>query len=167
MPAQTVFDEWCKMPWFRGVVPELTKTVAKHCTTLAAYDPLPTAKDMLKTRQWYQRQYPDRKGWYLGNFVTAYPQYLSDQYQPDQERSDESQAAIAPNEDTLVYWNPEGNRKCLNSMIWDWMPYAEAVKHGYTPERKLTDAEVKNHENRKALRRETEKLKAQRLAATV
>ena len=85
--ARAVYDAWCKAPWFRGVAPKLTQTVAQHCETIALCDQLPTTEDMVKTRHWYTKKYPERSGFQLGNFVDAYPQYLSDQYQPTPEKT--------------------------------------------------------------------------------
>lgn len=84
--ARAVYVEWSKMPWFKGVSPNLTQTAAEHCETLTKYDPLPTSENMLKTRNWYEKKYPEKKGngWYLGNFVKVYPDYLSAQYQSEQ-----------------------------------------------------------------------------------
>jgi hypothetical protein len=78
---QSVYDEWVKMPWFNGVPPKITETVRNHCKTLAAYNPLPTAEDMLKTRHYAEanRQYKG-KGWQLGNVVVEYPNWKSSQY---------------------------------------------------------------------------------------
>jgi hypothetical protein len=79
--AQTVFDEWCKQPWFKGVPPKITESVIEHCEKLAKYEHLPTVDEMVKARHWYQKKYPKRQGWYLGNFEDAYPQWLSENYQ--------------------------------------------------------------------------------------
>lgn len=82
--AQAVFDEWCKQPWFKGVPPKLTESAINHCEKLAKYETLPTVDEMVKARHWYQKKYPKRQGWYLGNFADAYPQWLSESYQDEQ-----------------------------------------------------------------------------------
>jgi hypothetical protein len=78
--AQFVYDEWCKLPWFKSK-PELTQTVATHCDTLAPYKP--TVEVMLKVKNWATSKSVDTRGYYRGKgwnlkfFINELPKWLS------------------------------------------------------------------------------------------
>ena|SRR5260221_622812 len=61
--AQAVFDEWCKMPWFK-TPPALQSNDPEHLRKLAAYQP--TAETMLKAKKWATSAAVDTNGWYKG-----------------------------------------------------------------------------------------------------
>lgn len=97
--GQSVWGEWCNQPWFKRARPKLTETAIKHCNTLAESDPLPTAEEMVKARNWYQKKYKNRQGWYLGNFEEAYPQWLSENYKPVHPQSARATVSVASSMD--------------------------------------------------------------------
>jgi hypothetical protein len=78
--AQEVYEEWCKMPWFK-VKPELTETLAAHCEVAKHYKP--TAEIMLKVKNDATSAKNDKKGFYKGkgwNFkfmLNELPQWLA------------------------------------------------------------------------------------------
>lgn len=78
--AQEVYEEWCKMPWFK-TKPELTETLASHLETAKAYKP--TADIMLKVKNDATSAKNDRKGFYKGKgwnfkfFLNELPQWLA------------------------------------------------------------------------------------------
>lgn len=78
--AQKVYEEWCKMPWFK-VKPELTETLAAHCEVAKHYKP--TAEIMLKVKNDATSAKNDKKGFYKGkgwNFkfmLNELPQWLA------------------------------------------------------------------------------------------
>jgi hypothetical protein len=79
--AQIFWDNWRMGPWFKGIPPKLTEKRAERCETVAGWKTIPTVDEILKTRHWYKKKYPEHQGFDVGNFVNAYPDYLSAQYQ--------------------------------------------------------------------------------------
>lgn len=73
---QSIFDEWCKMPWFKGVAPALETNDAQHLQKLSVYNP--TMESMLKVMNWARSKEVDRNGWYKGKKWTLY--WLAKEY---------------------------------------------------------------------------------------
>lgn len=82
---QTVFDEWCKMPWFMGVAPALERNDPEHLQRLSVYQP--TMGSMLKVMNWAKSKEVDRNGWYKGKkwklyaLAKEYPEWASVQFE--------------------------------------------------------------------------------------
>lgn len=78
---QAVFDEWAKMPWFKGVPPRIERAMPAVLTRLAAYNP--TSEMMLKVRNWATSKEVDRngyyknKGWNIYFLANEIPKWLS------------------------------------------------------------------------------------------
>lgn len=102
--AQAVFDEWCKMPWFKRQ-PDLQKNDPAYLKDLAPYQP--TAEKMLECKKWATSQAVDTNRWYKGKawilafLAKEYPRWLSslpdETPAPDQTKP----ANLAP------VWTPE------------------------------------------------------------
>jgi hypothetical protein len=140
--AQKVYEEWCKMPWFK-VKPELTETLAAHCEVAKHYKP--TAEIMLKVKNYATSSQNDKNGFYKGkgwNFkfmLNELPQWLAMNdpainQKTGTQSSTSTQQATQEDENKLVPWIRQSNyngNALQDSEQFEFMPIREAKQYGW------------------------------------
>jgi hypothetical protein len=72
-----VYEEWCKMSWFKDSKPDLTPGLARQCAKLAQSI---SAGALRRARIWYEEKFPEKRGeaWDITNCMAIYCAFLDD-----------------------------------------------------------------------------------------
>ncbi len=139
---QAVFDQWAKMPWFKGGPPALQSNDPEHLTKLAAYNP--TRETMLKVKNWATSSEVDTNGFFKGKAWTLYwlakeyPKWLTTIQDEPEEPGANMYKKPEPETDKtkIVIWTktPDYKGFCLeNWWRYEYMTLEEAEKYNYRP----------------------------------